>query len=116
MMESQSGRSPAVYALLVWMAINAAFFALELTVFEDAADLNNSILLILWVLSFVGLFSMRKLGAAVTTFSLIYAFSFNAFNVIYFSPFTTLLNGTSALINAIAIVYMFKSIFENRFR
>ena len=80
MKESKSGRSPAVYAILEWMVINAVFFALELTIFEDAADLNNSILLILWALSSVGLFSKRKLGAAVTTFSLIYAFSFNAFN------------------------------------
>ncbi len=98
------------------MVINMVFMVLELTIFEDAVDLNNSILLVLMTLSFVGLFTMRKLGAAVATFSLIYAFSFNAFNVIYFYPFSTLLNGASAVVNAIAIVYMFKNIFGNRFR
>ncbi len=111
----RSGRSFAVYAILAWMAINLIFMILELTYFNDAADLNNSILLVLWVLSIVGLSLMRKLGAAVATFSLIYAFSFNAFNVIYF-PEARVLNGTSLIINAIAIVYMFLSIFRNRYR
>ncbi len=114
-MENKSGRSAAIYAILAWMVINAVFFALEVTVLNDAADLNNSIILVLSVLSIVGLSSMRKLGAAVATFSLTYAFSFNAFNVIYY-PQVALLNGTSAIINAAAIIYMFKSIFANRYR
>jgi hypothetical protein len=50
---------------------------LELMVFKDAADLNNSILLILWITSIIGFSSMRKIGAAITLFTLIYAFSFN---------------------------------------
>jgi hypothetical protein len=115
MSETKSYKSPAIYAILAWMVINAIFFLLEFTVFNDAADLNNSILLILWISSIVGLSLMRKIGAALTTFTLIYAFSFNAFNVIYY-PQVFLLNGTSALINGIAIIYMFKSIFANSFR
>ena len=97
------------------MVINAVFMVLELTVFNDAADLNNSILLILWACSTVGLYLLRKWGAALATFTVIYAFSFNAFNVIYFPP-ARLLNGVSAIINAVAVVYIFKNIFANRFR
>jgi hypothetical protein len=106
--------SPGIYAILVWMLFNTFFYALELTIFNDVADLNNSIMLILWVLSIVGLSLMRKWGAALTTFTLIYAFAFNTFNIIYYSIY--LLNGLSAIINAIATVYIFKSIFASRFR
>jgi hypothetical protein len=106
-------RTPAVYALVTWMVINAVFMALEVTVFNDAADLNNSILLVLWAASTVGMLLMKKYGAAFATFTLIYAFSFNAFNAIYFGLY--LLNVPSAIINAVAAVYMFISIFKNKF-
>jgi len=108
-------RTSVTFAIVAWMLVNAVFMALELTVFNDAADLNNSILLILWIISIAGLMSMRKIGAAITLFTLIYAFSFNAFNVIYY-PEVIVLNGTSAIINAVAIVYMFTSIFQNKFK
>jgi hypothetical protein len=97
------------------MAINAVFMALEVTIFQDAVDLNNWILLALWVLSIAGLMLERKWGAALVTFTFIYAFSFNAFNCIYFPP-VRVLNGASALINAVAIVYMFQSIFANKYK
>ena len=108
-------RPSATFAVVAWMLVNAVFMALELTVFNDAADLNNSILLILWVTSIIGLISMRKVGAAITLFTLIYAFSFNAFNVIYY-PEVIVLNGSSAIINAVTIVYMFTIIFQNKFK
>jgi hypothetical protein len=84
MPETKTKRTPATYTLAIWMIINAVFMALEVTVFNDAADLNNSILLVLWVASTAGLLLMKKYGAAIATFTLVYAFSFNAFNVIYF--------------------------------
>ncbi len=98
------------------MVTNAIFMALEVTVLNDVADLNNSVLLVLWIISIVGLATMRKAGAAFATFSLTYAFAFNAFNVIYFHPTATLLKGTSAIINGIAMACMFRSILQNRFR
>jgi hypothetical protein len=110
-----SKRSPGTYGILAWIVINTIFMILELTVFNDAADKNNSILLILWISSIAGLLSMRKWGAGLVTFVLTYAFSFNAFNVIYF-PDTILLNGISAIVNAVAILYMFKSIFANTYK
>jgi hypothetical protein len=113
MSETKPKRTPAVYAIALWMVINAVFMALEVTVFNDATDLNNSILLVLWVAATAGLLLMKKYGAAIATFTLIYAFSFNAFNVIYFSLYV--LNVPSATINFVAAVYMFISIFQNKF-
>jgi hypothetical protein len=112
----KSNRTPAILAILIWMIINVVFMVLELTFFGDAADLNNSILLVLWTLSIVGLISMKKLGAAVVTFTLIYAFSSNSFNLVYFFVHVFLLNGLSAIINAVAIVCMFQCIFKNKFK
>jgi hypothetical protein len=106
-------RSPTIYALLIWMLFNAIFYLAELTVFNDAVDLNNSIMLVLWVLSIVGLASMKKWGSALAAFTLSYAFAFNVFNVIYYYLYT--LNGTSAVINAIALIVIFREIFSNKF-
>jgi hypothetical protein len=112
-LENKHKKPVSIYAILAWIVINTIFMVLELTAFNDAADLNNSILLIFWISSIAGLLSMRKWGAAFGTFVLIYAFSFNAFNVIYF-PDTSLLNGVSAIVNAIATFYMFRSILANK--
>jgi hypothetical protein len=106
-------RKPAIYAIVAWMIINAVFMALEVTVFNDAADLNNSILLVLWIISIAGLLFIRKYGAALATFTLIYAFSFNAFNLIYYGASIATLNGLSAITNGIAAVYMLLSLVEN---
>ena len=114
-MEKTLRKSPAIYAILLWMVINAVFMLLEISALNDSADPNNSILLVLWVASIAGLFLMRKVGAAVATFTLIYAFAFNTFNVLYFTS-VYLLNGTSAIINVIAVAYMFISIFKNKYK
>ena len=111
---AENKRPVGIYAVLAWMIFNAVFYALELTIFNDAADLNNSIMLVLRVFSVIGLISVRKIGAALATSTLIYALAFNTFNVIYYSIY--LLNGTSAIINLIAAIYMFRIIFANKFR
>ncbi len=102
--------------VLVWMAFNAVFFALEVTIFNDTADLNNSVLLILWLASMAALLRTSKIGYGLGFFTLIYAFAFNAFNLIYFSadlPFSALLiNAISAVINAIAFVVLFRSLLQ----
>ncbi len=113
-MNDTPNRTHAIYAILLWMVVNAIFFFLELTIIGDSADLNNSIEFVLFTASVVGLISMRKAGAALTTFTLIYTLAFNVFNVIYYEIY--LLNGTSAVINAIATIYMFTSIFAQKFR
>jgi hypothetical protein len=96
----------ATYAIVVWMLINVVFMALELTVFNDAADPNNSILLVLWVVSAASLLFIRKYGVAIAVFTLIYAFSFNAFNLLYFGLTIALINGISAIINLAAAIYL----------
>ena len=88
------------------MLINVVFMALELTVFNDAADPNNSILLVLWVVSAASLLLTKKYREAISVFTLIYAFSFNAFNLLYFSLSIALLNGISAIINLAAAIYL----------
>ena len=100
-------RAPATYAIIIWMTINVVFMTLELTVFNDAADPNNSILLVLWVISAASLLLIRKQGIAIAVFTLIYAFSFNAFNLLYFGLSIALLNGISAIINLAAAIYLF---------
>jgi hypothetical protein len=109
-----SKRTPTIYAIAIWMFINVIFFGLEITVLKDFADLNNLILFVLSILSTLGLLSMKKAGAALTLFTLIYAFSFNSFNVLYF-PEVRLLNGISAVVNLAAIIYMFISIFQSKY-
>jgi hypothetical protein len=111
MHKEKDRKPPAVYGVVAWLAVNVIFYALEVSVFLDAADPNNSILLILSVASTAGLLTMRKIGAALTIFTLIYAFAFNAFNIMYFQIY--LLNGISAILNAVAIIYMFFSVFKN---
>lgn len=97
--------SAGTMAIIVWLAINAVFMALEITVFNDSADPNNSILLVLSIASIVGLIFAGKYGLSLTTFTVIYAFSFNAFNLLYFG--VSQLNLVSALINALATVFLF---------
>ncbi len=113
-MSQNQTRSPAIYALLIWMIINATFYTAELTTLNDAMDLNNSIMLVLWVISILGLALMKKWGAALSAFTFSYAFAFNTFNVIYYEIY--LLNGTSAIVNAIAVIVIFTQIFKNKFR
>jgi hypothetical protein len=67
----------------------------------------------LWIVSIGGLLFIKKYGAAIATFTLIYAFSFNAFNLIYYGAPIALLNGLSAIINGAAVVYMLFSLVQN---
>jgi hypothetical protein len=85
--------------------------ALEVTIFNDAADPNNSILLVLSIASIGGLVFAGKYGLALTTFTVIYAFSFNAFNLLYFG--VSQLNLVSALVNALATVFLFSTLIKS---
>jgi phosphatidylglycerophosphatase A len=60
---------------------------------------------VLSVASIAGLVLAGKYGVALTTFTVIYAFSFNAFNLLYFG--VSELNLVSAVVNALATVYLF---------
>ncbi len=118
MSEVKPKRQPAVYLIAVWLLINAVFYAMEVTFLNDAADLNNSILLILSLVSTGALLLMRQYGRSIAVFALIYAFCFNAFNLIYFYSTlpegALLINGVSALINAIAFTYLLHALTKNK--
>lgn len=62
-------------------------------------------------------FDYKKNWIRNITFTLIYAFAFNAFNLLYFSaelPLAALLiNVTSAILNAVAFIYLFKRFIQN---
>jgi hypothetical protein len=87
------------------MVINAIFMALEVTVFNYASDINNSILHIFWIASTTSLLLIQKYRIALTIFTLIYALSFNVFNLICFGSAVLMLNGTSAILKAAATVF-----------
>ena len=115
MSETSKPKTPlAAYLIIAWMVINAVFMVLELTVFGDAADLNNSIELVLWVGSITGLVSMRKWGVALATFTLCYTLSTSMGNIIYYGIWAV--NAPRVIINAVAILYLFRSMFAGKFK
>lgn len=79
----------------------------------DFEDLNNWIELALWSISIAGLLSMRRWGAAFATFTLIYTLSTSVGILIYFQVW---LNAVRVIINAPAIIYMFKSMFASKYK
>jgi hypothetical protein len=78
----------------------------------DYEDLNNWIELGLWASSIVGLASLRKWGAALAVFTLIYTFSISTSILIYYQIW---LNALRVIVNGALIVYLFKSVFEGKF-
>ncbi len=107
----RSHRSIVIPLILVWMALNVILMLLILP--GDYEDINNWIELGLWSCSIAGLASMRKWGAALTVFTLIYTFSLSTSIIIYYQIW---LNAFRLVVNAALIVYMFKSIFEGKFK
>ncbi len=112
MTQTATKRTPAIYGIVVWMAINIVLM-ITLIVSGDFEDLNNWIEIALWVISIAGLLSMKKWGAAFATFTLIYTLSTSMGILIYFQVW---LNALRVIINAIAIVYMFQRIFKGKFK
>ena len=87
----------------------------------DPQDLNNYIEVILWLPSFVGLLMMKKWGAALTVSVLGITLGTSMGNVLlaYYTdtmhePFAPV-NALRIVVNAVAIVYLFKNIFSNKF-
>ena len=110
MSENKSSRSPVICLIVVWMAINILIMLLMLP--EDYMDPNNLIERVLWASSIAGLLSMKKWGAALATFTLCYTLSTSVGILIYYQIW---LNAVR-FINIPFILYMFKSIFEGKFK
>lgn len=110
-MFSVTNQSKIVYLIVAWMIVNIVLVISLLP--NDYMDLNNWIELGLWIGSTGGLLSMRKWGAALALFTLIYTFSTSISILIYYQIW---LNALRVIINSGVIVYMFKMMFAGKFR
>ena len=88
----------------------------------DYQDLNNYIEVILWIPSIVGLSLMKKWGAALTVAVLAITLG-TSMGIVLFAHYLSLLhdphvpiNVLRIVVNAVAIVYLFRSIFSGKFR
>jgi hypothetical protein len=99
------------------MFLNIALFVLFI-LNGDYADLNNWIEIGLWLASIAGLLSIRKWGAAFAIFTLSYSTSTSVGILIYAPEFFYQLwpNALRIVINVVVLVYLFRSIFANRFK
>jgi hypothetical protein len=117
---SNRKRPVGIYLIIVWMAINLVLLALMIP--GDHSDLNNYIEPILWAASMAGLLTMKKAGAAFATSVLCITLSTSMFNVLiaYYTGNTgepvAYVNALRIVINAVTVVYMFKSIFAGKFK
>lgn len=105
-------RSPVLYAIVAWMIINILLMALIL-LGGDVADLNNWIEIALWTISIPALLSTKKWGVAFAIFALVYTLSTSVGIIIYYQVW---LNAIRVAINIPAIIYLFKALFEEKFK
>jgi len=105
-------KPPFIYAIVAWMILNIAFMGIIL-LNGDVADLNNWIEIALWATSTAGLLSMRKWGAAFAIFVLAYTLSTSVGIIIYYGVW---INAVRVAINVPVIVYLFKALFEGKFK
>ncbi len=88
----------------------------------DAEDLNNYIELVLWIPSIVGLLLMKKWGIALTTAVMCITLGTSRGNLLL-AYYTNLMTAPFAYVNALRIivnaaiaVFLFRSIFQIRFK
>ena len=107
-----------IYAIVLWMAINAFLMIPEIGVFNDYTYVIE---LIMWIVSLIGLWLMKKWGAALTISILCISLGTSmstVFVAVYLSSLLhpiALVNFFRIFINAIGVVYMFKCVFANKF-
>jgi len=107
-----SKQSPIIYGLVAWAIINI-FLMGTLIASGDVQDLNNYIEIILWGLSIPALLSTKKWGAAFAVFTLIYTLSTSMGILIYYQVW---LNAVRVAINIPVVIYLFKALFEGKFK
>ena len=105
-------RSTILYAIVVWMVVNILLMALIL-LNGDVQDLNNWIEIALWVIAIPALLSTKKWGVAFVILVLIYTLSTSVGILIYYPVW---LNAIRVVINIPAIIYLFKALFEGKFK
>jgi hypothetical protein len=112
-------KTPSIYLIIAWMTINLIMMILLIP--GDSADVNNYIELILWAAAIMGLWSMKKAGAATATTVLCITLS-TSMGIVLLAYYSNLMlepvayiNTLRIAINTAIIVYMFKNIFANKF-
>ncbi len=109
-----------IYLVIVWMIFNTIMLLLLIP--GDPTDLNNYLEPILWVISIAGLLSFRKAGIAFATTILTFTMSTSVFNVLiaYYSGFLAepvgYINALRVVLNAIAVVYMWRLVFAGKLK
>jgi len=105
-------RPPFIYGIAAWMILNIVLMGIIL-LNGDTADLNNWIEIVLWATSIAGLLSMRKWGVAFAIFVLVYTLSTSVGILIYYGVW---INAVRVAVNVPVIVYLFKALFEGKFK
>jgi hypothetical protein len=103
---------PFIYGIAAWMILNIALMGIIL-LNGDTADLNNWIDIALWATSTAGLLSMRKWGVAFARFVRVYTLSTSGGLLIYYGVW---INAVRVAVNVPVIVYLFKALFEGKFK
>ena len=101
-------RSPILFAIAFWMAINV-FLMITLIANGDWQDLNNWIEVALWAISIPALLSVKKWGLAFAIYTLIYTLSTSMGILIYYQVW---INALRVIINAPIIIYLFRKMFS----
>jgi hypothetical protein len=102
----------ALIAIAVWAVVNILLMALIL-LGGDVEDLNNYIEIALWAISIPAVLSAKKRGLAFGIFVLIYTLSTSMGIIIYYQVW---LNAIRVIINIPAIIYLFKTLIENKYK
>jgi len=109
---TKNQRSPFLYGIALWMAINIVLMVL-IILNGDVEDLNNWVEIALWSSSIPALLSNRKWGLAFAIFTLTYTLSTSVGILIYYQVW---LNAIRVAINIPLIIYLFKNLFADRTR
>jgi hypothetical protein len=121
MSQPSNPKRPAwLYLVLAWMVLNLILMALMIP--GDSSDLNNYIEVILWAVSIGLLATIKKAGAAFAISVLCITLGTSMFNVLigYYQNMLgeafVSVNALRIVINAAIVVYMFRAVFEGKFK
>ena len=117
---AENKRPIGVYFVIVWMVLNIAVFLLLIP--GDQQDLNNYIEPVLLAASAIGLFTMKKAGAALATAVMCITIGNGVDNVLlaYYNNLMTepvaYVNALRVVLTVVAVVYLFKLMFAGKFK
>lgn len=110
-------RSPILYAITAWMAVNIVLMVLIL-LGGDTGDYVNWIELVLWVASIPAILSLKRVGLALATFTFVYTLSTSVEIVVHFILIDPNVwpNIIRIVINIPIIIYLFKALIDGKFK